>query len=340
MKTWFYLDKQNQNKQVIEEELPALVNSGEVASSTFVWREGMSEWQPASSVLPQLFADGGAGSPPPLPPGVHVGPSSGQRAHEVDYEIFGGEMQIVEVELDPGEVVIAEAGAMNYMEDGITFEAKMGDGSSPSGGLFDALKNVGKRVLTGESIFMTHFTNQSGSGKRRVAFAAPYPGKILPINLQDMNGELICQKDAFLCAAKGTQVGIAFNKRLGAGFFGGEGFIMQRLSGDGMAFIHAGGTVIRRELKGETLRVDTGCLVAMTSGVEYDIERAGGLKSMMFGGEGLFLATLRGHGTVYLQSLPFSRMADRIIAHAPSSGGSSRGEGSVLGGLGRMLDGQ
>lgn len=339
MKTWVYLDKQNQNKQVIEEELPNLVNSGEVERSTFMWCEGMGEWKPASSVLPQLFSNGTV-APPPLPPGIQAGPTAGQKSHEVDYEIFGGEMQIVEVELDPGEVVIAEAGAMNYMEDGISFEAKMGDGSNPTGGVFDMLLSVGKRAFTGESIFMTHFTNQSGTGKKRVAFAAPYPGKIIPINLQDVQGELICQKDAFLCAAKGTKVGIAFNKRLGAGFFGGEGFIMQRLNGDGMAFIHAGGTVIRRELKGETLRVDTGCLVAMTSGIQYDIQRAGSLKSMFFGGEGLFLATLQGHGTVYLQSLPFSRMADRIIAHAPSSGGTARGEGSVLGGIGRMLDGQ
>ena len=257
------------------------------------------------------------------------------QCHEVDYEIFGDDMQVVEVELDPNETVIAEAGAMNYMEDGIQFETKMGDGSKPSSGVMDTLLNVGKRVLTGESIFMTHFSN-SGSGKKRVAFAAPYPGKIIAIDMNTMDGELICQKDAFLCAAYGTSVDIAFQKRLGAGFFGGEGFILQRLRGDGKAFIHVGGTVIKREIKpGETLRVDTGCLAAFTSGVDYNIERAGNLKSMVFGGEGLFLATLRGQGTVYLQSLPFSRLANRV-SQAANFGGS-KGEGSVLGGLGDIF---
>ncbi len=256
------------------------------------------------------------------------------KCHEVDYEIFGDDMQIVEVELDPSEIVIAEAGAMNYMEDGIAFEARMGDGSKPVGGLFDSLLHVGKRVLTGESIFMTHFTN-AGLGKKRVAFAAPYPGKIIPLDMATMGGELICQKDAFLCAAYGTSVDIAFQKRLGTGFFGGEGFILQRLRGDGKAFVHIGGTVIKKELHGETLRVDTGCLAAFTSGIQYDIERAGNLKSMVFGGEGLFLATLRGTGTVYLQSLPFSRLANRVMQAA--SMGGSKGEGSVLGGLGDMF---
>jgi len=261
------------------------------------------------------------------------------RSHEVDYEILGDDMQIVEVELDPAETVIAEAGAMNYMEEGITFEARMGDGSQPSEGLMGKLLGAGKRVLTGESIFMTHFTNQGG-GKKRVAFAAPYPGSIIPVNLQQMRGELTCQKDAFLAAALGTEVTIAFNRRLGTGFFGGEGFILQKLIGDGMAFVHAGGTVIKKELHGETLRVDTGCLVAFTSGISYNIERAGNLKSMFFGGEGLFLATLQGQGTVYLQSLPFSRMADRILQHAPKAGGKRRGEGSLLGGIGDMLGGE
>jgi len=257
------------------------------------------------------------------------------QCHEVDYEIFGDDMQIVEVELDPAEVVIAEAGAMNYMEDGIGFETRMGDGGRPSGGFMDSLMNVGKRVLTGESIFMTHFRND-GQGKKRVAFAAPYPGKIIPIDMAEIGGELICQKDAFLCAAFGTTTGIALQKKLGAGFFGGEGFILQRLNGDGMAFIHIGGTVIKRELQpGEVMRVDTGCLAAMTGGVDYDIERAGNLKSMIFGGEGLFLATLRGPGTVYLQSLPFSRLADRVLR--ASMPGGSKGEGSVLGGLGDMF---
>lgn len=259
-------------------------------------------------------------------------------SHEVDYEIIGDDIQIVEIELDPGETVIAEAGAMNYMEDGIAFEAKMGDGSQPESGFFGKIMNAGQRVLTGESIFLTHFTNQ-GSVKKRVAFAAPYPGKIIPIDMTKVNGELMCQKDAFLCAALGTEIGIAFNKRLGTGFFGGEGFIMQRLRGDGRAFVHAGGTVIKKKLNNETLRVDTGCLVAFTAGIDYDIQRAGSLKSMFFGGEGLFLATLRGTGVVLLQSLPFSRMADRILQHAPRAGGSQKGEGSVLGGLGRLLDG-
>ena len=258
--------------------------------------------------------------------------------HEVDYNIMGSDMQIVEIELDPGETVVAEAGAMNYMEDGITFEAKMGDGSEADAGFFGKLMGAGKRVLTGESIFMTHFSN-NGSGKRRVAFAAPYPGKIIPIDMSKMNGELLCQKDAFLCAAYGTKVGIAFTQKLGAGFFGGEGFILQSLKGDGMAFVHAGGTVIKKQLNNETLRVDTGCIAAFTSGIEYNIERAGGLKSMFFGGEGMFLATLRGTGTVLLQSLPFSRMADRILQHAPSAGGSRKGEGSILGAIGGLIDG-
>ena len=260
------------------------------------------------------------------------------RCHEVDYEIIGDDMQIVEVELDPGETVVAEAGAMNYMDDGITFEAKMGDGSKPDDGIFGKLLGAGKRVLTGESIFITHFTN-TGAGKKRVAFAAPYPGKIIPVDMSKIMDELLCQKDAFLCAALGTEIGIAFTKRLGTGFFGGEGFILQRLRGDGMAFVQAGGTVIKKKLNDETLRVDTGCIVAFTSGIDYDIERAGGLKSMFFGGEGMFLTTLSGTGTVLLQSLPFSRMADRILQHAPSAGGSRKGEGSILGGLGSLLDG-
>lgn len=254
--------------------------------------------------------------------------------HEVDYEIFGDDMQIVEVELDPQEVVIAEAGAMNYMEEDIGFDTKMGDGSAPTRGFLDAVVNVGKRVLTGESIFMTHFVN-NGQEKRRVAFAAPYPGKIVPIDMAEIGQELICQKDAFLCAAYGTQLDIAFNRKLGAGFFGGEGFILQRLRGDGRAFVHVGGTVIKRELRNQTLRIDTGCIAAFTPGIDYDIERSGSLKSMVFGGEGLFIATLSGTGTVYLQSLPFSRLAGRVMRAA--SIGGSKGEGSVLGGLGDLF---
>jgi uncharacterized protein (TIGR00266 family) len=260
------------------------------------------------------------------------------KCHEVDYQVFGDDMQVVEVELDPGETVVAEAGAMNWMEDGITFEAKMGDGSAPDKGLFGKLMDAGKRALTGESIFMTHFTN-AAAGKKRVAFAAPYPGKIVPLDMDKIGGDLLCQKDAFLCAALGTEISIAFTKRLGTGFFGGEGFILQRLRGDGMAFVHAGGTVVTKQLQAETIRVDTGCIVAFSSGIDYNIERAGNLKSMFFAGEGLFLATLSGTGTVLFQSLPFSRLADRVLQHAPKAGGSAKGEGSVLGGLGRLLDG-
>ena len=252
-------------------------------------------------------------------------------SHEVDYEIFGDDMQLVEVELDPQETVIAEAGAMNYMDDGINFQAKMGDGSSVEKGVFGKILGAGKRLLTGESIFMTHFTNDS-VGKKRVAFSAPYPGSIIPINLQDIGGRFLCQKDAFLCAAMGTKVSIALNKKIGTGFFGGEGFILQKLEGDGMAFVHAGGTVIEKELHGEKILVDTGCIVGYSDGIEYDIQKSGGLKSMVFGGEGLFLASLQGSGKVWLQSLPFSRMADRIISSAPSAGGKSIGEGSLLGG--------
>jgi uncharacterized protein (TIGR00266 family) len=225
---------------------------------------------------------------------------------------------------------------MNYMEDDIVFETRMGDGTTPDSGVMGKLMQVGRRALTGESLFLTHFTNR-GSCKRRVAFAAPYPGKIIPLELRDFGNRILCQKDAFLCAAMGTKLGIAFNKRLGVGLFGGEGFILQKLEGDGRAFLHAGGTIIRRELKGEKLRVDTGCLVAFTDSVAYDIERAGNLKSMIFGGEGLFLATLQGHGTVFLQSLPFSRLANRIFAGASKHGGKQTGEGSVIGGLGSLF---
>ena len=259
------------------------------------------------------------------------------KCHEVDYKIIGHDMQMVEVELDPGETVIAEAGAMTYMEENITFEAKMGDGSEPDQGFMGKLFSAGKRVISGESLFMTHSTN-TGSGKKQVAFAAPFPGKIIAVDMSRHNGGLLCQKDAFLAAALGTKIDIAFNKKLGAGFFGGEGFILEKLQGDGMAFIHAGGTVIKKELNNETLRLDTGCLVAFSEGINYNIEMTKGLKSMFFGGEGMFLATLKGSGTVWIQSLPFSRLADRIIEHAPSHGGSDKGEGSILGGIGRLID--
>jgi uncharacterized protein (TIGR00266 family) len=259
-------------------------------------------------------------------------------SHVIDYKIHGDDMQVVSIELDPNETVIAEAGSMNWMDSGISFEAKMGDGTEPDSGIMGKLFSVGKRVLTGESIFLTHFTNIE-SGKKEVAFAAPYPGSIIAVDLNELNGQILCQKDAFLCAAMGTNVSIAFNKRLGAGFFGGEGFILQKLTGNGLAFLHAGGTVVKKELNNETLLIDTGCIVAFSTGLDYNIERAGNLKSMIFGGEGLFLATVKGTGTVYLQSLPFSRMADRILQNAPKHGGKSKGEGSILGGLGRMIDG-
>jgi uncharacterized protein (TIGR00266 family) len=230
-------------------------------------------------------------------------------SHTLEYEILGSNAQSVEIILDPGETVIAEAGAMNYMTEGIRFDARMGDGSAS--GVLGKLWGAGKRLITGESLFLTHFSNES-SFRARVGFAAPYPGTVVPIELSTVGGHLICQKDSFLCAAYGTQVGISFSKRIGAGFFGGEGFVLQKLEGDGLAFLHAGGTIIRKELHNETLRLDTGCLVAFSSGIDYDIGLAGGLKSMLFGGEGLLLATLKGTGTVWIQSLPFSRLAERI----------------------------
>ncbi|MBN1249862.1 MAG: TIGR00266 family protein [Anaerolineae bacterium] len=259
------------------------------------------------------------------------------QSHVVDYQIYGDDMQFVEVELDPNETVIAEAGMMMYMESGIGYQSRMGDGSKPKSGFLDSLVSVGKRVLTGESLFMTHFTNTAAEGKRHVAFAAPYPGKIIDIDLDETGRELICQKDAFLAAALGTEITITFNKRLGAGFFGGEGFILQMLRGDGMVFLHAGGTIVEKRLNNERLLVDTGCLVAMESQIDYSIERAGNLKSMIFGGEGLFLATLQGTGRVWLQSLPFSRLADRIIQSAPSSGGQQVDEGSVIRGFTKLM---
>ena len=248
-------------------------------------------------------------------------------------------MQLVEIELDPQETVIAEAGAMMFLDEGIDFKTKFGDGSEPKQTFWKKLMSAGGRLLTGESLFITHFTN-IGQKKSRVAFAAPYPGCIVPVNLATTGNSIICQKDAFLCAAHGTSLKIHFNKKLGSGFVGGEGFILQKLKGDGMAFIHAGGTIIKRELRGEKIRLDTGCLVAFTEGINFNVEMAPGLKTMFFGGEGLFLATLQGTGTVWLQSLPFSRMADRIVAHAPSLGGRRQGEGSALtGGFGDMMSG-
>lgn len=261
------------------------------------------------------------------------------QAHEIDYHIYGEEMQYVEIELDPQEIVVAEAGSFMMMDNNIQMQTIFGDGSGQETGLFGKLLSAGKRVLTGESLFMTAFINQNNT-KSKVSFASPYPGKIIPIDLMQYGGKFICQKDSFLCAAKGVSVGIEFSKKLGTGLFGGEGFIMQKIEGDGMAFVHTGGTLAQKELAtGEVLKVDTGCIVGFTKDVDYDIEFVGGIKNSLFGGEGLFYATLRGPGTVFIQSLPFSRLADRIIASAPRAGGSGRDEGSLLGGLGRLIDG-
>ena len=253
--------------------------------------------------------------------------------HEIDYKIIGNEMQCVEIELDPRETVIAEAGSMMLMEEGVEMETIFGDGSKENQGFFGKLMSAGKRVITGESLFMTAYSHL-GNGKAHVTFAAPYPGKIIPMDLSELGGKIICQKDAFLCAAKGVSVSIEFRKKLGVGLFGGEGFIMQKLEGDGMAFVHAGGTIIEKSLNaGEVLRVDTGCLVAMTAGVDYDIQYIGGIKNAVFGGEGFFFALLKGPGKIWIQSLPFSRLSDRILANAPKSGGNQKGEGSILGGF-------
>jgi uncharacterized protein (TIGR00266 family) len=298
----------------------------------------MANWTPLKDV-PVLAAfltttasraTAAAAAPPPI---------TGKRAHEIDFKILGSEMQFVEVELDPGESAVAEAGSMMYMTPGIQMETVFGDGSQQRTGVMGALLGAGKRLITGESLFMTVFTNQ-GSGKQQVSFAAPYPGKILAMDLKQLGGQLICQKDSFLCAARGVSIGIAFQRKIGVGLFGGEGFIMQRLEGDGLCFVHAGGTVHPLDLQGgQTLRVDTGCLVALQPSVGYDIQYVGKIKTALFGGEGLFFAQLTGPGRVWLQSLPFSRMADRIYKAAPAAGGSRQGEGSILGGLGGILDG-
>jgi uncharacterized protein (TIGR00266 family) len=250
-------------------------------------------------------------------------------SHELDYRIFGNDIQFVEIELDPNETVIAEAGAMVYMEQGITFESKMGDGTTPQQGMMGKLFQAGTRVLAGESIFLTHFTNK-GSGKSRVAFAAPYPGTIIAVDLRDVRNSLLVQKDGFLCAAYGTKLTVTLNKKIGSGFFGGEGFILEKVEGDGKTFIHAGGTVIERQLNNETLRIDTGCVVAFEPSLDFDIETVGSLKSMVFGGEGLFLATMKGTGKVWLQSMPIRKL---IRALAPMGGNRGKEAGSVLGNL-------
>ena len=258
------------------------------------------------------------------------------QSHEIDYKIIGEDIQIVEIELDPNETVIAEAGAMLFMEDGIQFETRMGDGSQTNSSIMGKIFQAGSRLLTGESLFMTHFTNR-GVGKRKVAFAAPYPGTVMPINLAKSHANtLIVQKDGFLCAAMGTKLSIHFNQKLGTGLFGGEGFILQKIQGDGMAFVHAGGVVIERQLNNETLRVDTGCVVAFEPNINFSVQRAGNLKSMVFGGEGLFLATLQGTGRVWIQSMPISKLVDRLSSHGPQA---SKESGSVLGGLGNLFEG-
>ena len=258
------------------------------------------------------------------------------QSHEIDYKIIGEDIQIVEIELDPNETVIAEAGAMLFMEDGIQFETRMGDGSQTNSSIMGKIFQAGSRLLTGESLFMTHFTNR-GVGKRKVAFAAPYPGTVMPINLAKSHANtLIVQKDGFLCAAMGTKLSIHFNQKLGTGLFGGEGFILQKIQGDGMAFVHAGGVVIERQLNNETLRVDTGCVVAFEPSINFSVQRAGNLKSMVFGGEGLFLATLQGTGRIWIQSMPISKLVDRLSSHGSQA---SKESGSVLGGLGSLFEG-
>lgn len=297
------------------------------------WREGFTEWLPIAEVAELAAAGAVAATGAPAPPG-----RSPTMADEIDYKIFGEDMQFIEIELDPGESAVAEAGAMMYKGASVQLETIFGDGSKAQGGFMDKLVGAGKRLLTGESLFMTVFTHQ-GQGKAHCAFAAPYPGTVVPIPLAEHGGRLICQKDAFLCAAKGVSIGIFFQKKILTGLFGGEGFIMEKLEGDGMAFLHAGGTIVKRDLgPGELLHVDTGCIVAIEESVGFDIEQVGGIKSMLFGGEGVFFAALRGPGKVWMQSLPFSRLAGRMLAAAPQKGGH-RGEGSILGGLGNLLDG-
>jgi uncharacterized protein (TIGR00266 family) len=335
---WHVADKgQSIGPMTLDELVRRLPQHG--GGSALVYGPGLTAWIPAGQVdaVRSRMAAAGAGAPP-VPAGGGTRSQGGRpRAHEIDYQIFGSEMQYVEVTLDPGESVIAEAGGMMYMTQGIQMQTMFGDPSQQNQGIMGKLMTAGKRVLTGESLFVTTFT-AGGAAREVVAFAAPYPGKIIPMHLDKLGGELICQKDAFLCAAMGTQVSIAFQKKIGVALFGGEGFIMQRLTGDGIAMVHAGGTIIERDLKpGESLRMDTGCLVAMQPSVHYDIQMVGGIKNALFGGEGLFLATLGGPGKVWMQSLPFSRLAGRVLANAPGGGGRGRDEGSLLGNLGGLL---
>lgn len=322
---WYYVKDGQTVGPVGREEMIAALRSG-LGSGTLVWGPGVPEWTEARHVVSLGVGAGRATAPPPI--------TKTRRADEIDYEIFGDDMQFVEITLDPDEVVVAEAGGMMYMSSGIKMETIFGDPSKQQGFL-GKLLDAGKRVVTGESLFLTTFGAVSNR-REQVAFAAPYPGKIIPMHLDELGGELICQKDAFLCAARGVQIGIAFQKKILAGLFGGEGFILQRLTGDGIAFVHAGGTIHRRDLAArETLRLDTGCLVAFQPSVEYDIQMQRGIKNAVFGGEGLFLATLHGPGTVWVQSLPFTRLAGRILANIGPRG---KGEGSVLGGLSNIFE--
>jgi len=329
---WYVAMQGKQEGPFSEREVVARVHDGRINRQAHVFSAGMATWAPISSVMEFAAAFGSAPNVPP--------PPSFGAAHEIDYEIHGGEMQFVEVTLDPGEACVAEAGAFFYMDPGIQMETIFGDGaSSQGGGLMGKLLSAGKRVLTGESLFMTVFTNGAGT-RQRVSFAAPYPGKIVALDLVRMGGQMICQKDAFLCAARGISIGIAFQKRLGAGLFGGEGFILQKLEGNGLAFVHACGTIHERELgAGETLRVDTGCLVAFEPRVGYDIQLVSGVKTFLFGGEGLFFAAMTGPGRVWLQSLPFARLASRVVQASGVAGFGRKEEGSILGGLGNLLDG-
>ena len=336
---WYMAIGGHQVGPVTQDEIIANLRNGSVDAETLVFTAGMANWQKlkdAPAFAPFVTQGQSASQPPPPSP-------PGRRAHDIDFVIHGNEMQFVEVELDPGEAAVAEAGVFMYMTPGIQMETIFGDGSQAPKGVLDALLGAGKRILTGESLFMTVFQNQ-GQGKQKVAFAAPYPGKILAMDLKALGGQLVCQKDSFLCAARGVSVGIAFQRKIGAGLFGGEGFIMQKLEGDGLCFVHAGGTIHHFDLAaGETLRVDTGCLVALQASVTYDIQFVGKVKTALFGGEGIFFATLTGPGRVWLQSLPLSRMADRIYSAAPQVSRGRKEEGSVLDrafGLGDLIDGR
>ncbi len=311
-------------------------------SNGFAWKEGFSDWQDIKNI-PELQENSNTlYSRPSVPPSRLTGGKT-IRADEIDYKIYGEDIQYVEIELDPGESAISEAGAMMYKDNEITMDTVFGDSSGSredSGGFFDKLVGAGKRLVTGESLFTTVFTHKGRKEKTKVAFAAPYPGRIIPVDLSKVNGELICQKDCFLCAAKGVSIGIHFQKKILTGLFGGEGFIMQKLQGDGMCFIHAGGMLKEIDLKdGEVIHLDTGCLVAMEPRVDFDLEQAGGIKTAFFGGEGFFFATLRGPGKVWIQSLPFSRLAGRMLSAAPQGGGNDKGEGSALGMLGDLVMG-